>query len=137
MQLTTHLNFNGNCKAAFGFYAETLGGKITMMMTQGESPMAEQVPTEMKDKIMHATLEIPGGATLMGADHPQGRKVLPTGFCVSIQVQDAAEGERIFQSLAAGGKVQMAFQKTFWAAGFGMCIDRFDIPWMVNCAASA
>jgi uncharacterized glyoxalase superfamily protein PhnB len=29
MQLITHLNFNGNCEAAFKFYAETLGGKIT------------------------------------------------------------------------------------------------------------
>ena len=69
----------------------------------------------------------------MGADHPQGKKVQPTGFCVSIQVKDAAEAERIFKALSEGGKVQMAFQKTFWSPGFGMCTDKFDIPWMVNC----
>jgi len=137
MQVTTHLGFNGNCKAAFEFYAETLDGRITVMMTQGESPMADKVPTEMKDKIMHATLEFPGGGTLMGADHPQGKKVQPTGFCVSIQTKDAAAAERIFKGLAEGGKVQMAFQKTFWSPGFGMCTDKFDIPWMVNCVASA
>jgi PhnB protein len=28
----------------------------------------------------------------------------------------------------------MEFQKTFWLSGFGMCIDKFEIPWMVNCA---
>ena len=137
MQVTTHLGFNGNCKAAFEFYAGTLDGRITVMMTQGESPMADKVPTEMKDKIMHATLEFPGGGTLMGADHPQGKKVQPTGFCVSIQTKDAAAAERIFKGLAEGGKVQMAFQKTFWSPGFGMCTDKFDIPWMVNCVASA
>ncbi|MGC1459487.1 MAG: VOC family protein [Steroidobacteraceae bacterium] len=137
MQVTTHLGFNGNCKAAFEFYAETLDGRITVMMTQGESPMADKVPTQMKDKIMHATLEFPGGGTLMGADHPQGKKVQPSGFCVSIQAQDAAAAERMFNGLAEGGKVQMAFQKTFWSPGFGMCTDKFDIPWMVNCVGSA
>lgn len=137
MQITTYLNFNGNCEVAFNYYAKVLGGKITSMMTQGASPMGDKVPTEMKNKIMNATLEMPGGANLMGADHPQGKKVQPTGFCVSVQVKDITEGERIFKALSEGGKLQMAFQKTFWSPGFGMCTDRFDIPWMVNCAAAA
>lgn len=134
MQFITHLNFSGNCESAFRFYAAALGGKITVMMTQGESPMADKVPDEMKNKIMHATLEMAGGGKLMGADHPHGKKVQPTGFCVSIQVQDPAEAKRIFTELSEGGKVQMEFQKTFWSPGFGMCTDQFDIPWMVNCA---
>jgi PhnB protein len=137
MQVTTYLNCNGNCEAAFKFYAQALGGKITMMMTQGESPMGDKVPMEMKNKIMHATLEMPGGGVLMGADHPAGKKVQPTGFCVSIQVKDMAEATRIFKRLSEGGKVQMEFQKTFWSPGFGMCTDQYDIPWMVNCATAA
>jgi PhnB protein len=134
MQLIAHLNFNGNCKEAFTFYAEILGGNITLMMTQGESPMGDKVPAEMKDKIMHATLQVPGGGVLMGGDHPQGKKVQPVGFCVSAQVGDQAEAERIFKGLSDGGQVQMQFQKTFWSPGFGMCIDKFEVPWMVNCA---
>ena len=137
MQVTTYLNFNGNCEAAFKFYAQALGGKITMMMIQGESPMGDKVPREMKNKIMHATLEMPGGGVLMGADHPSGKKVQLTGFCVSIQVKDVAEATRIFKGLSEGGKVQMEFQKTFWSPGFGMCTDQYDIPWMVNCATAA
>jgi PhnB protein len=137
MQLTTYLSFNGNCEAAFNFYAETLGGKIAFMMTQGESPMGDKVPMEMKDKIVHAALEVPGGGVLMGADHPQGKKVQPAGFCVSLQVNDTAEAERIFKGLSESGQVQMDFQKTFWSPGFGMCIDKFEVPWMVNCAPAA
>jgi len=133
MHVATYLNFSGNCEAAFKFYAQTLGGKITMMMTQGESPMGGQVPVEMKDKIMHVNLQIPGGGTLMGADYPPGTTVQPAGFCVSVQTKEAAEAERIFKALSEGGKVRMAFQKTFWSPGFGMCTDKFDIPWMVNC----
>jgi PhnB protein len=29
----------------------------------------------------------------------------------------------------------MAFEKTFFAKGFGMCVDQFGIPWMVYCPA--
>ncbi|MGB7191106.1 MAG: VOC family protein [Acidobacteriaceae bacterium] len=133
MQLTTYLAFNGECRAAFEMYERVLGGKITFMMTQGESPMAEQTPPGWKDKIMHASLQTPGGL-IQGADHPQGRKVEPAGFCVSVQVEEKAEAERIFKALAEGGKTQMELQQTFWSPGFGMCIDKFGVPWMVNTA---
>jgi len=52
---------------------------------------------------------------------------------VSVSIGDAAEGERVFNALAEGGKVTMPFQKTFWSSGFGSTVDRFGIPWMVNC----
>jgi PhnB protein len=136
MQVATYLNFNGNCEAAFKFYAEVLGGKITMMMTHGESPVGGKVPLEMENKVMHATLELPGGGNLMGADHPHGKKVQPTGFCVSLQVMDTAAAEQIFKRLSEGATVQMQFQKTFWSPGFGMCTDKFEIPWMVNRATA-
>jgi PhnB protein len=44
-----------------------------------------------------------------------------------------AEGQRIFNALAEGGQVFMPYQKTFWAEGFGMLVDRFGMTWMVNC----
>ncbi len=131
MVVNTYLAFSGNCKEAFEFYEKALGGKIKFMMTHAESPMADKTAPEWKDKIMHATLETPGGL-IMGADHPQGRTTKPAGFCVSVTVKDAAEAEKIFKSISDGGQVQMAFQKTFWSPGFGMCIDQFDVPWMVN-----
>lgn len=131
MQVNMYLAFDGQCREAFQTYERILGGKITFMMTQGESPMADQTPSGWKDKIMHASLQTPGGL-IQGADHPQGRAVKPAGFCVSVSVKDKAEGERIFNALSEGGQVQMAFQQTFWSPGFGMCIDKFSVPWMVN-----
>lgn len=132
MQLNPNLNFNGECEAAFRFYAQCLGGKIQTMMTWGNSPMADQVPLEWHDRIIHTTLLV-GEAALLGCDVPPDRYEKPTGFSVTIQIDDRAAGERILNALAEGGTIQMPFQKTFWAAGFGMCVDRFGIPWMVNC----
>ncbi len=135
MQINPYLSFNGECEAAFKFYEQLLGGKITFMQTWGDSPVAGQMPAESHHLIMHATLTI-GDQVLMGADAPPGRYEPPKGTYLSLQFKDQVEGERIFQALAENGMVQMPFQKTFWAAGFGMCFDRFGTPWMVNCEAA-
>jgi len=132
MQLNPYLLFNGNCAEAFKFYEETLGGKIEGLHTYSGSPGAEHAPPEWGDKVMHATIAI-GDQKLMGSDPPPGHYEPPKGMSVSISLNDPDKGERIFNALAEGGTTLMPFQKTFWAAGFGMCTDRFGIPWMVNC----
>jgi PhnB protein len=135
MQLNPYLMFNGQCEAAFRFYEQCLGGKITAMMTYKESPeplMIEQMPPEWRDKIMHTSLTI-GNQELMGSDNPPGYDEEPKGFSVSISLNDPAEAERIFRTLAENGTVRMPFQQTFWAHRFAMLVDRFGIPWMINC----
>jgi PhnB protein len=69
----------------------------------------------------------------MGSDAPPGRFEPPKGFSVKIQLTDPAEAERIFRRLEDGGTVTMPIQQTFWATKFGMLVDRFGTPWMVNC----
>src|SRR5215510_12321831 len=132
MQLVAYLGFNGQCREAFEFYADCFGGKIEAMLPYAGTPAEEHAPPEWHDKIMHARLSV-GEAMLMGADGPPGPYTPPGGMSVTIQLKDKNEGERIFNRLAEGGKVQMPFQQTFWAAGFGVCTDRFGIPWIVNC----
>ena len=131
MNITPHLNFNGQCREAFEFYAKLLDGEIKFSMTWGEMPGAEQFPAEMHKLIMHSTLNV-GDQVLMGADAPPDRYQPPKGMNVSIHVKDTAEGERIFNALSENGKVAMPFEQTFWSKGFGMCVDQFGIPWMVN-----
>ena len=135
MQINAYISFNGNCAEAFKFYEKCLGGKLNMM-TNGQSPMAEQTPPELRERIMHAHLAV-GDQVLMGSDAPPQHFSQPQGFSVSLGAKDHAEGELIFNAMSEGGDVKMPFQKTFWSVGFGMFIDRFGIPWMVNCAEAA
>jgi PhnB protein len=132
MQVTPYLNFNGDCEAAFRFYERVLGGKIEAMMTHGESPIAGEVPPNWHSRILHARLVI-GDAVLMASDSPPEMYQQPQGLFVSIGLQDVADAERIFQALAEGGSVTMPIEKTFWAERFGMLVDRYGIPWMINC----
>ena len=136
MQLNPYLSFNGQCEAAFKFYEQCLGGKIEMMMTYGETPMAQQTPPELRNKIAHARLTV-GDKVLMGSDAPPERYEEMKGFSVSLSVDDPAEAERIFNALVANGTVRMPLQQTFWAVRFGMLVDQFGVPWMVNCEQAA
>jgi PhnB protein len=132
MQLNPYLMFNGQCEAAFRFYEKALGGKIEAMMRFEGSPMAEQTPPERRNKIMHARMTV-GDKMLMGTDAPPDRYEPMKGFSVTISVDDPDQAERIFRALSENGTVQMPIQKTFWAARFGMLVDQFGTPWMVNC----
>lgn len=122
-------------KNLFKFYEKCLGGKITAIMTYGESPeppTENQFPPEWRDKIMHVGLMI-GDQELMGSDSPPEYHEAAQGFSVTINLENPEEAERIFQTLAENGKVRMPFQQTFWAYRFGMLIDQFGTPWMINC----
>ncbi len=131
MQINPYLNFNGNCEEAFNFYARCLGGKVGTLFRYGGTPMAGDVPPEMSDKVMHATMTF-GDQVLMGGD-PPGPYEAPKGFSLAIHLTSEKEAERIFSELAAGGSIVMPLEKTFWAARFGMLVDRFGVPWMINC----
>jgi len=132
MQLNPYLFFDGHCQAAFNFYAQCFGGQVVAMMTHGESPEPGQVPAEWRGKIMHAQVDF-GSQTLMGSDGHPGYREEMKGFAVTLNVDRVAEAERLFAALAENGRVNMPLQQTFWAQRFGMLVDRFGTPWMINC----
>lgn len=135
MQLVAYLAFDGNCREAFDFYRDALGGEIVYATTVGESPMAAQMPPETHRRLMHIHLQI-GGAALMGADGGEGcgdRVSGPGSTTVNIMVDSADEAERIWAKLSEGADIRMPLEPTFWSARFGMLVDRFGKPWMINC----
>ncbi len=136
MQLHPYVTFNGQCESAFKFYEQCLGGKIVTMMPHAGSPLEAETPPEWQDKILHATLLV-GDKVLMASDAPPDRYEVPKGVWVTLGMKNAADAERIFSDLAKGGVVSMPLQETFWALRFGMVVDRFGIPWMINCEKPA
>jgi PhnB protein len=132
MEMTPYLSFNGECEAAFKFYERCLGGQLGAIFHYAGSPMADQVPSDWQDKVMHGSLTV-GGQVLMGGDVVPDLYEEPKGFSLSLQIKSTADAERIFQELARDGRVMMPLEKTFWAERFGMVVDRFGIPWLINC----
>ncbi len=136
MQMNPYLSFNGQCEAAFAFYERCFGGQLGAIFRYAGSPMASQVPEDWQDKVMHGSLTV-GGQVLMGGDVVPAAYEVPKGFSLSLQITSTSEAERIFHELAKEGRVTVPLEKTFWAARFGMVVDRFGIPWLINCEGSA
>ena len=130
--LNPYLFYNGNCEAAFKYYEKVLGGKIEFLMRADEGPADMKPSPGHEKKIMHARMSI-GAQLLMASDAPPDHFHKPQGFAVSLTVPDLAEAEKKFKALAEGGAENMPFEKTFFSKGFGMCVDQFGQPWMVNC----
>lgn len=130
-QLDAYLIFDGTCADAMRSYERILGGKLTLL-THADSPMAAQTPPGSENRIMHARLDL-GGRLLMASDAMVGQPYGGMkGFSLSLIYAEVSDAKRTFAALAEGGKVTMPLQKTFWAEAFGMLVDRFGTPWMVN-----
>ena len=129
--MNPYLTFEGGCKEAMEYYASALGAELNILPFRG-SPVENDVPEEYKDKVMHATLTYEN-ILLMASDAMPGQPV-KTGSNTALSIASTSREEALifFQNLSKGGTVIMDFQKTFWGAEFGMCIDRFGFHWMVN-----
>ncbi|MFF3348281.1 VOC family protein [Streptomyces sp. NPDC002779] len=132
-RLNPYLTFAGDARQAMEFYQEVFGGTLDLNsygdLGQTDAPMA--------DKIMHGMLETPGGFTLMGADNPPGtEKHTENNFSVSLSGDDEAELRGYWEKLSEGGQVAVPLEKQMWGDVFGMCTDRFGVPWMVNISGS-
>jgi len=136
VELYPNLTFDGQCEAAFSFYEECPHGRTVFMMRYEDTPMDAQTPPDWGKKIGHATFTH-SGFTFYGSDAPPGRYLKPQGFALQFNLSDPAEAERIFKALAENGTVQTPLQETFWALRFGVLVDQFGIPWIVNCGKPA
>jgi PhnB protein len=132
MSFNPYLFFSGNCGEAFQRYHEIFGGELNVMK-QADVPEDSRMPGASPDSVMHASITL-GDAFLMGSDDPTGTGGPMVGAAVAFTSDDEAESRRVFDALADGGEITGPFGPTFWSKGFGMCTDRFGVPWMVDTA---
>lgn len=129
--LNPYIFFDGDCEEAMHFYERVFKARLEGLIYESAAPGAKP-PSTGKQAVMHARLPLYGGALMASdwmADRPFEKK---QGFYVSLICPDLKEAKRVFTALADGGQVNMPFEKTFWAEGFGMVIDKFGTPWMIN-----
>jgi len=141
MKLIPYVMFaDSQCREAFDFYAKVLRGRILSVATYGDMPPMEgapPMPEAMKSQIANIHLQL-DGAELMGSDNASGmcgadEAPGTDNTTINIDVESPEEAERIFAELSAGGKVVSPIAETFWAQRWGMLVDRYGKPWMVNC----
>ncbi len=130
MKVDIYLNYGGNCREAFEFYAEHLGAKVTSIVTHAQAPGAGNGGPEWADKVLHARMVI-GGAVVMAADVPKPPYEPMRSAYLSMSVDSMEEAERVYALLSEGGQVFMNMEETFFAHRFAMLRDRFGTSWMI------
>lgn len=130
-QINTYLTFSGNCREAMNFYKACLGGEL-VLQTIGESPLADKMPAQMKDCIVHATLT-KENLILMGSDMV-GEQGLVKGNAVSLAINCSSEEEieSFYEKLSAGGNKDHALEQSFWGATFGDLTDKYGNHWLLH-----
>ena len=135
-RINPYITFNGNCEEAFLFYKSVFGGEFVFMGRFSEMPGEYSVPEQDKNLVMHVSLPIGNGETILqGSDTSAstgGLTTPGTNFSISIGADTQAEAEDLFAGLSAGGNVTMPLANTFWGSYFGTLTDRFGIQWMVS-----
>jgi PhnB protein len=127
--LNPYLAFDSNARQAMEFYRDVFGGDLRIN-TFGEYGQADSAEA---DKVMHAQLETSKGFTLMASDTPAGMQHNPgDNISISLSGDDADALRGYWDKLSGGGNVTMPLEKQMWGDEFGMCVDRFGVPWMVN-----
>ena len=133
-----YLVFNGNCEEAFNHYKNAFGGEFRQITRFSDMPPipGQQIPEDLKNKIMHMSFPLSEETILMGSDNNPSMGEVKTGQNLSISVSTAnkAEADRVFNALAEGGQVTMPLSDTFWGSYFGMLVDPYGFIWLVEWA---
>ena len=128
-RLNPYISFQSDARQAMEYYRDVFGGELRMN-TFGEFGQADSPDA---DKIMHSQLEADNGFTLMASDTPAGMQRNPgDNITISLSGDDADALRGYWEKLSDGGNVTMPLEKQMWGDEFGMCVDKFGIPWMVN-----
>jgi len=138
MSFTPYLFFTGDCRAAMERYHEIFGGDLQVLTGADTPPDAtgNEGPAMPPDLVMHAALVMGNGGLLLASDDPTTDDPGPKqGFRVNYSAADAGDAQRAFDALAEGGSVELPLGETFFSPAFGMCTDRFGIPWMIGVMA--
>ena len=114
VQVSPYVNFSGRAREAMEFYKKVLGGKLDLH-TAG-------------DRAAYARLEL-DGASIVGVDgHPNYPAKVGENMAIALSGTDP----KIFDELAAGGKIKGALTAQSSGAGVGYLEDQFGISWVVT-----
>lgn len=123
------INFQGRTRTALEFYHEALGGELTLMAADPQSPPIVAGP---EDSIMHGAL-VSDGLLIRGSDgHPDYPATVGDNVAIALSGSDHDRLCAAFEKLATGGEVKQPLKTESWGDSFGYFVDKFGINWMVN-----
>jgi PhnB protein len=130
-KINAYIGFNGKCREAMEWYQQCFGGELSIV-TFAESPLAEQMPAESQNDVVHSCLSN-GNMVLMGSDMTGPHGFVP-GNTVSLMISCESEDEinKLFSQLSTDGEVTCPLGEQFWGDTFAAVVDKFGTCWLLN-----
>ncbi len=125
-----YLNYGGNCREAFNYYVEHLGGKVLAIMGFDQAPPDMPKGNTPDNHVMFGHIQI-GDGHLMGSDAPADRYQPMRSAYVMLGMHSNEEAEKAYKVLSDGGEIFMKMEETFFAHRFAMLRDKFGANWMI------
>ena len=138
--MSPYLHFDGNAEKAMNWYKSIFGGTFSLLQRYKDMAGGIKLKDEDRDRLIHISLQLPGGITLMASDFLSSMEtahVPGNNVHICIQAENEKEAEILCKELSTEGSIDMPLNKTFWGAYFGMCRDKFNVNWMINCNSAA
>lgn len=134
MRTVTHLNFQGNARAALAFYHAVFKGQQTLV-TYAQAGQAEAARDP--EHIIWGQVTGDDGIALMAYDVQAGRDWNPgsNAFFVSLRGDDIDTIQPLWSALSDGAEVLQALAASQWSPLYGMLRDRFGVTWVVDVVA--
>ena len=134
MTVNVYMIFNGNCEEAVAYYAKVFATEPAELSRFGDMPSEpeQEMPEVMKNRIMHASLDIHGSAVMFSDAMSEAPVSIGKNINVTVLSDDLEKMTEEFNQLGQDGKVQMELQETFWSLGYGIVEDKYGVVWMFN-----
>jgi PhnB protein len=136
IKLNPYFLFPGTAQDAIEFYKKVFNVEPSMVQKMKDTPLQEGMERtpEMGERIMHASFPIGNDILMISDGQPDRDKesVASSQVQISIHPDSKEEADRIFSALSEGGSVTVPIAMQFWGDYYGMCKDKFGVPWMVN-----
>lgn len=134
VQVTTHLNFQGQARAALAFYQSVFGGQLTQV---SYAQLGRAVDPADAERIVWGQVVAPNGFRIMAFDVATGTpwQQGENAFFVSLRGSTEDEIQALWQGLAQDASIVHALAPAQWSPLYGMLKDRFGVVWVLDVAA--
>ncbi|MFI2754761.1 VOC family protein [Cellulomonas sp. P22] len=134
VNVTPHLNFRGQARAALEHYQSVFGGDLVAITYADAGAVTA---AEEADQIMWGQVSSPAGVRVMAYDVPSHTTWEPgtIPFFVSVRGADAEEITDYWKKLADGASVAVPLAPAQWAPLYGMLTDQFGVTWVLDVEA--
>ena len=136
IQVSPHLNFNGDARKALTFYHSVFGGQLSIV-TYADAHDAQAAPSP--DDVIWGQVQGTNGFRVMAYDVQSAKAWNPgdNAFYLIVEGTTKEEITEYWGQLIRGGEIIQPLSPSQWSPLYGMLKDQFGVVWALNIVSSS